>query len=285
MAVTPTKIAMIAGRGALPLVLAERLAVRGTTPFIVGVTGEHEEWVREYDHVILGWGQFGKLFKALKERGVSQILLVGAFTRPAIEITKMDWEAIKTLPQILGFMIGGDNTLLSGVIKVFEKRGVEVVAAQNLMPELLAPAGCLAGRKPNKKAMRNMKLASEATQILGQLDIGQAAVAVGGRVIAVEGIEGTDGMLSRVRDMRTSGRLTENGKHGVLVKAIKPNQDVRVDLPTIGADTVTMAYEAGLAGIAVHAGQSFILNREDAIEAARDKGLFIFGFEDPNGIM
>lgn len=285
MASSNNKIAMIAGRGALPRVLAERLAVRGPGPLIFGVVNEHEEWIREYDHEILGWGQFGKLFRALEERGVSQILLAGAFTRPAIEITKMDWEAIKTLPQVLGFMIGGDNSLLSGVIKVFEKRGVEVVAAQDIMPELLAPRGALVGRKPNKKANYNMKRASEATQILGQLDIGQAAVAVGGRVVAVEGVEGTDGMLSRIKDLRASGKLTENGKNGVLVKAIKPNQDIRVDLPTVGADTAIMAHEAGLAGIAVHAGHSFILDREEMIQNAKERGLFVFGFADPNGIV
>ncbi len=276
---------MIAGRGALPLILAEHLAANSADPLIFGVGGEHEPWIEQYDHEILGWGHFGKRFNALKQRGISQILLAGSFTRPAIEITKMDWEAIKTLPQILGFMIGGDNSLLSGVIKVFEKRGVEVVAAQHVMPELLSPSGSLVGRKPNKKASLNMRRASEATQVLGQLDIGQAAVAVGGRVIAVEGVEGTDGMLARVRDLRASGKLTENGRNGVLVKAMKPNQDARVDLPTIGVETILMAHEAGLAGVGVHAGQSFILHRDQAIATAKEKGLFIYGFDDPGGVI
>lgn len=270
-------IAIIAGRGSLPKELASGLRDDGKTPYLIGIEGEHEDWITEFDHVVLHWGQFGGLFRFLKSNEVSKILLAGGVTRPKINVSRMDWVAIKTLPQILAFMMGGDNTLLTGVIKVFENHGVQVVGAHEVLPRLLSQAGLIAGRKPSKKAFANLEKALEATKLLGQLDIGQAAVAIGNRVIAVEGIEGTDGMLARVAELRSSGRLTEDGRHGVLVKAKKPGQDMRVDIPAVGPKTVQGAIEAGLAGIAVEAGNSFILEREQTIADARSGGIFLYG--------
>ncbi|MEM7288774.1 MAG: UDP-2,3-diacylglucosamine diphosphatase LpxI [Pseudomonadota bacterium] len=270
-------IAIIAGRGSLPVILAEELIKSGRQPFLIGIEGEHEDWIRSHDHVILGWGQFGGLFKYLRENNCTRILLAGGVTRPRVNIAKMDWMAIKTLPQILAFMMGGDNSLLSGVIKVFEKNGVEVVGAHEVMPDLLAQEGRITGPKPGKKARANMEKAFEACKMLGQLDIGQAAVAVGNRVVAVEGIEGTDAMLQRVAELRANGKLTEAGRDGVLVKTMKPGQDMRVDLPAIGPQTVMAASNAGLAGVAVEAEKSFILNRDEAIAEAQDSDIFIYG--------
>ena len=205
--------------------------------------------------------------------------MAGGMTRPKLSITKMDWGAIKTLPQVLAFMIGGDSTLLNGLITMFGKHNVQVVGAHEVLPELLAPVGLLVGRNPGKKALRNISKAHEAAQRLGELDIGQAAVAVGGRVVAVEGIEGTDAMLERVRDLRQTGKLTESGKYGVLVKTMKPHQDMRVDLPAIGRRTVEMAANAGLAGIAVEANRSFILEKDEVIKEAKRHGVFVCGFD------
>ena len=217
-------IAIIAGRGSLPRELFSSVQNTGNEPFLIGIEGEHEDWILDHNHVVLHWGQFGTLFKYLKSNKITKISLAGGVTRPKVNIGKMDWVAIKTLPQILAFMMGGDNSLLIGVIKVFEKHGVKVMGAHEIMPELLTPKGLIAGKKPSRKALANMEKAFEASKRLGELDIGQAAVSIGNRVIAVEGIEGTDGMLSRVAALRTEGKLTEDGKHGVLVKTMKPKQ-------------------------------------------------------------
>lgn len=273
-------IAIFAGRGSLPRAVAQGLVHRGNrVPYLIGIEGEHESWIYDYEHVVLHWGQFGGLFKFLKNNNITQMLFAGAMNRPSISNVKMDLVAIKTLPQIMAFIVGGDNSMLSGVIKVFENRGIQIVGAHQIIPELLASRGLIAGRKPSRKALANMEKAFEASKLLGSLDIGQAAVAVGKRVVAVEGIEGTDQLLARVADLRKSGRLTEDGTHGVLVKTMKPKQDMRVDLPAIGPDTIQRAFEAGLAGVAVEAEKSFILDRQETISLAKKLGIFIHGLD------
>jgi len=164
-------------------------------------------------------------------------------------------------------------------MKLFDQHNVTVVGAHEIMPELLTPKGLLFGRKPSKKALHNIDKAFEACKALGALDIGQAAVAVGGRVVAVEGIEGTDGMLERIASMRASGRLYEDGKHGVLVKTMKPDQDMRADLPTIGPKTIDGLIKAGLKGVAIEAGHSLLLEREETLAKAKQSGVFVYGLD------
>ncbi len=270
-------IAIISGRGSLPRELTEGLSKKGPPPFLVEMEGEAGDWILNYEHVSVEFGQVGKLFKALKEHSVTKVVFAGGVTRPKIQLSKLDWGGVLSLPQILAFMIGGDNSLLSGVIHVFEKRGIKVVGAHEILPELLSHEGKISGPSPSRKAKRNIQKAFRACQTLGALDIGQAAVAVGERVVAVEGIEGTDGMLKRVADMRNSGILYEDGKAGVLVKTMKPGQDKRADLPAIGPDTIRHVSDAGLMGVAIEAGNSMILEREETLKLAQDMGVFVFG--------
>ena len=271
------RVAIFTGKGSLPREIAEHLRARGNAPFLVGIRSEYEPWIEGYDHVLLHWGQFGRFFKTLRRESVTHILFAGGLTRPNINYFRLDFGAFKSLTRILRLMLAGDNTLLSGLIKEIENNGVKVLGAHEVMPELLATAGVIAGKTPGKKSQQNIDRAVEACRMLGELDIGQGAVAVGGRVIALEGIEGTDEMLRRVAELRASGRLRENGCHGVLAKTMKPDQEMRADLPAIGPDTVENAYNAGLAGIAVEAGHSLVLEREKTLTLARKHGIFIFG--------
>lgn len=274
-----SRIALIAGRGNLPIELAYGLKAAGKPPLLVGIEDTFDDWIYEFDHVLLKWGQFGKLFKILKANDISQMLFAGSMNRPTLNLLTMDWGALKVLPEVLASMIGGDNSLFKGLINVFEKRGVKIIGAHEVMPELLSSPGAIAGRKPNKKAYGNIRKAFEACKLLGQLDIGQAAIAVDGRVVAVEGIEGTDNMLERVEALRLNGRLNEKGRNGVLVKTLKPNQELRVDLPAIGPQTILKVHQAGLAGISIEAGFSLILEREETLKLAKQHGIFIYGFD------
>jgi len=273
------RIAIFTGRGSLPREIANSLRRRGSEPFLIGIKTEYEPWITNFDHAMMHWGQIGKFFKSLNQAGVTHILFAGGLTRPNINFFRLDFGAIKFLAKVLSLMLGGDNTLLSGLIKEIENNGIKVLGAHEVMPELLATSGIIAGKKPSKKAMCNIGQAVEACKKLGELDIGQGAVAVGGRVVALEGIEGTDEMLRRIADLRTSGRLMENGRHGVLAKTMKPDQDMRADLPAIGPQTVKNAHQAGLAGIAIEAGHSLILEREETTALARKHGIFIYGVE------
>jgi hypothetical protein len=150
------------------------------------------------------------------------------------------------------------------------------LGAHQVVPELIAAEGCHTKARPQAAERRGIEAARTAAEAIGLLDIGQAAVAVGGRVIALEGIEGTDGLLARVRDLRGHGRLAGRSG-GVLVKCAKPGQEARADLPSIGPNTVEAAHAAGLAGIAVEAGHSLVLDGPAMIEKADALGLFVIG--------
>lgn len=272
-------VGIFAGRGSLPRELAEYLREEGHEPFIVGIEGEVEPWINNFNNEIFVWGKLGKFFKHLKANNIKQIVFAGGVTRPTLRFRDMDWGGVVSLSKVMAFMVGGDNSLLTGLMKLFDQHGVKVVGAHEIMPELLTPKGLLFGRKPSKKALHNIDKAFEACKILGALDIGQAAVAVGGRVVAVEGIEGTDGMLERIASMRASGRLYEDGKHGVLVKTMKPDQDMRADLPTIGSQTIDGIIKAGLKGVAIEAGYSLLLEKEETLAKAKEAGVFVYGLE------
>lgn len=273
-------LAIICGYGALPVEIAHGAIEAGRHPYMIGIEGEADEAIRAFPGEILSWGQLGRLFRLLEDHGIGEVVLAGGIhKRPDVMKLKLDWGAIKALPQALVFMLGGDNTVLSGTIKLFEKHGITVVGAHQIAPQLLATSGAIAGKKPGARDFHNIRRAFSACKALGDLDIGQAAIAEGGRVVAVEAAEGTDEMLARIVRMRESGRMPKEGKNGVLVKTMKPGQDARADLPAIGPHTVEGAAKAGLCGIAVEADHSIILERSQTIAAARAAGLYIYGVQ------
>lgn len=273
-------LAIICGYGSFPVEVAEGARKAGRHPYMIGIAGEAGEEIRGYPGETLAWGQIGRLFAVLDNLKIGEVVLAGGIRiRPDVLKLKLDWGGVKALPQALAFMLGGDNTVLSGTIKLFERHGITVLGAHQIAPGLLVGAGPVAGKKPGARDLDNIRLAFSACKALGNLDIGQAAIAEAGRVVAVEAAEGTDEMLDRVVRMRRIGRMPAEGRHGVLVKTIKPGQDVRADLPAIGPRTVEAAAAAGLKGIAVEAGQSVILERPRTITVARKAGLYIYGVD------
>jgi DUF1009 family protein len=164
------------------------------------------------------------------------------------------------------------------VIKLIEGEGLRVVGAHEIAPDLLATVGPLGAIAPGDDDRRDIARAGEAADALGRLDIGQGAVSIGGRVVATEGLEGTDGMLERVAALRAAGRISPR-RRGVLVKLCKPQQDIRADLPAIGVSTVLNAKAAGLAGVAIEAGRSLVLDRGALVKAADENGLFVCGID------
>ncbi len=273
-------VAIISGYGNLPYEIAKGAIAAGSTPFMVGLEGEAESRIEEFEHRYMNLGQLGALFKLLKERDIRHIVMAGGVhSRPEIFKLKLDWGAITSLPRVLAIALGGDDSLLSGLIKLFEDRGITVLGAHQVAPQLLAGAGVISGRKPGAKDMFNINLAASACLALGRLDIGQAAIAEARRVVAVEGVEGTDALIQRIVELRNIGRMPEKGKNGVLVKLVKPGQDHRADLPAIGPKTVIGVKQAGLNGIAVDANRALILQRKETITQAVEHNIYIFGYD------
>ncbi|MGV1014742.1 MAG: LpxI family protein, partial [Methyloceanibacter sp.] len=205
------------------------------------------------------------------------LVIIGGVTRPDPSNIRLDLGAIKNLPFLLSLGKGGDDHVLSNVVRFFENKGYRVHGAGDVVPELLVEEGLLGAHNPSPADRADIDLAFKVVDALGHLDVGQAAVVIKGYVVAVEAAEGTDAMLDRCASLRESGRTRGSGRTGVLVKMPKPGQEERVDLPTIGPETVKKAAAAGLAGVAVAAGRVLMADRDATIKAANKHGLFLLG--------
>lgn len=274
------RLLIIAGGGKLPHYVAAAARSAGEDPFILSLSGESDEDWSGYDHAGISIGDMAVLAALKREKGLGRVVLSGSVRRrPEWRQLRLTLASFLKLPSILRRLLaGGDDAVLRMVIGLLEGEGLRVVGAHEIVPDLLAATGPLGAHAPAGEDLRDLKAGMEAAEVLGRLDIGQGAVSVGGRVVALEGAEGTDRMLERVAALRLEGRISAR-RRGVLVKLCKPQQDMRADLPTIGLSTVENARRAGLAGIAVEAGRALVLDREAMVKAADEAGLFVVGVD------
>jgi len=273
------RVGIIAGGGRLPTDVANGLGEQGHKPFVLMVQGEAlpESALGKFEHEVLSLENIGSLVGILRRRGITHVVLAGEIRRrPRLGAMRFNLGLLAIVPLVISALARGDDGLLKVVVRGLEARGFTVVGAHQIVPDLTAAEGALTRLAPSTADWKDIEAAHEAAIAIGMLDIGQGAVAVGGRAIALEGIEGTDGLLARVRELRGHGRLAGK-KGGVLVKCAKPGQELRVDLPSIGLQTVEGAHAAGLAGIAVEAGRSLVLDSSAVIAKADALGLFVVG--------
>ena len=273
-------LAILCGSGAFPLEVAAHAHGAGREPFLVGVVGSSDSSIDAYPHVWVRMGEVGRLFAALKERGTGEIVFVGTMTRPEFSDLSLDWGALKRAAGLAQLFRRGDNGLLVGLAAIFEREGIRVVGAHEVAPGLLARAGPIGARAVSSNDESDIASGARLIDALSPFDAGQAAVIAEGRVIAVEAAEGTDHMLAHLIDMRRGGRIRSPAGTGVLVKAPKPNQDRRFDLPTIGPSTVQRVAEAGLAGLAVLAGGVIIAEPTRVMTLADKANIFVAGVRD-----
>lgn len=274
--ITSKRTAIIAGNGLLPIKVAEALKADGNPPFLLPLRGEADASLYEYEHQEIAAVDFGMLIRAMRTAGVSQVVLAGGLrNRPHLSDLKLNLPTIRAMRYVLVALGQGDDALLRAFMRLLERYGFSMVGAHEVVPELLSPIPPrnITRMSPDARERRNIALAMEAALRLGELDVGQGAIAAGGRVVALEGAEGTDQMIERVHELRQAGRISKRG--GVLVKMAKPRQDERADLPAIGVSTVENAARAGLSGIVIEAGRTFILGLGETMAAANEKGLFI----------
>jgi len=271
-------LAILCGGGAFPIEVAAEARRAGREPFLIGIVGSTDAAIEDYPHVWLRMGEVGKLFAALKERGVGEMVMIGAMTRPEFADLRLDWGAVKRAADLAQLFRRGDNGLLVGLAAIFEREGVRIVGAHEVAPNLAARAGLLGARPVSPDDRADVAFGARLLEALSVFDGGQASVVAAGRVLAIEAAEGTDGMLARVAELRTSQRLRLKGPAGVLVKAPKRGQDLRLDMPAIGPRTIEGAAAAQLRGVALAAGRVLVLERERCIRTADTAGLFVTGF-------
>ena len=277
-------LAIFAAGGAIPLQVARAAVAAGRSVFVIGLEGTADERLRAFPHEMVKWGQLGRIVHLLESQRFRELVLIGTVhKRPDFRHMGVDLGAVRLLPEILSLLVGGDDSVLSRLTSLIESRGVRVIGAHEVAPDLVAAPGRVAGPRPSTAARADAAQAMAAARLIGSLDSGQAAVAVLSRVVALEGAEGTDAMVGRVAELRRVGRVKWSGRAGVLAKCAKPQQDLRVDMPAIGPVTVEAVAAAGLAGIAIEARRVMIAEREATVAAARRTGTFIVAADDRAG--
>lgn len=266
----PGPLGIIAGGGEVPLRVARAAQAAGRQVFVVVLSGWADAAAFSHmPHMVERVGAAGRILDRLRAEGVRQLVLTGRAPRPSLATLRPDPTALRLVGRLGRAFFGGDDGLLKAGARILEEEGFEVVPAQSVLRDALPTAGLLTRVAPGATARADIARGIAVARALGAVDVGQCAVVQQGLVLGVEAIEGTDALLARCANLR------REGPGGVLVKLVKPGQDRRLDLPTIGPVTVGGAAAAGLAGIAVEAGGTILVDRPAAIDAADAAGLFL----------
>jgi UDP-2,3-diacylglucosamine hydrolase len=260
------RIGILAGGGRLPVMIAESVVARGGSVHIVGIEGEADQDVARFPHTFVNWGQIDRMVATLRSEGGGEMVIAGSVRRPDLWKLRPDAGLFKSLPQLVGLLVGGDDSVLSRVVRFFEGKGFTVRGAHQVAPGLVAGAGRMGAVGLSGAERTDAEIGFAVRAALGPLDAGQAVVVAQGCVLAIEGAEGTDAMLQRIAAQREVA--TAHPPAGVLTKGPKPGQELRVDMPAIGSRTIELAAAGGLAGLAVEAGSVLVLGREEAVLAA-----------------
>jgi UDP-2,3-diacylglucosamine hydrolase len=277
VAETRRPVAIVAGGGAFPAEVARAARQAGRSVRVIGLRGFSPRIVEGERVPLVDMLDPSRLLRLLKEIGPECVVLAGSVTRPGPSAIVSVYSAFRNREELARVLSSGDDRLLRGAVALVEDAGFQVVGAQEVAPSLLAPEGALTAAVPDDAQQRDILLAFDLLAATGRFDIGQGVVVSGGRVLAVEGPEGTDAMLDRVAGLVRSRRVRLDGAGGVLVKRPKLGQDLRVDLPAIGPRTIARLGKAGLSGVAVAAGGVVVVDRETVVRTANKAGLFVVG--------
>ncbi len=262
-------LGIIAGGGDLPKKIIQACLKTNRPFFVLALEGFADlDVIKSIPHEWCKIGEIQTALDILKKNNVQEILFVGRVKRPSLTSLSLDKTGVKWIAKI-GLKAFGDDGLLSGILELLKKEGFSIVKAQDIAKDLMVQKGCLTKTKPNEKDWQDIRRGIIAAQELGKLDIGQSVVVEEGVVLSVEGIEGTDAMILRTKDLK------KHKNRGVLVKLVKPQQSHAVDMPTTGIETVKNAINIGLKGMAIQSMGTFVLDLNQMIELANKNNFFI----------
>jgi len=271
-------VAIICGGGSFPGAVADAAVRRGRRPVMLAFKGWADPKVIErYTHHWIALGQMGRILRLARAERCRDVIFIGTLLRPSVRQLRLDWQTIRAIPRFVRALRGGDNQLLVGMASLAEDAGLRVLGVEEVAPEIIVPEGVLGRYEPSERDRADIVRALALIAALGPFDVGQAAVVAENYVLAVEAAEGTDNLLLRIAELRRQRRIAIPHGVGVLMKAPKPGQDRRFDLPSIGPRTIENAARAGLAGIAVTAGSTILAEPAQTIAAADREKIFFVG--------
>jgi len=266
MTALPQKLGIIAGGGILPTKLVSFCDAQNIDAFVVGFENHVDPaTIKGRKHTIMRLGSAGTIIPLLQERGYKDLVLIGAVKRPGLTDMIPDMRTIKFFAK-LGMRALGDDGFLKAIRKELEDEGFTIHGIQDILPNLFIEKGVLGSVEPDDDQWEDIRIGLTGSRKIGEADIGQCVVALNGEIIGTEDDKGTNALIRRAA-----------AKGAVLVKASKPQQDRKLDMPTIGSDTVKLCAELGYAGIAAEADGVLVADREETIAAANERGLFVVG--------
>jgi DUF1009 family protein len=272
---TSMTLGLIAGMGRLPLAVASEAKKMGYKVIGIALKPVADESLKPVvdDFHKISLGHFGGMLDLFRKLSVTNVVMAGKVSKELLYKNKKsiipDMKAVKLLFSLKNRT---DDTLMKAVVREFEKNGIKVHETTSFTKDLLAPAGVMTRRKPDKEAQQDIKFGWKIAREMGRLDIGQTVVVKNLAVMAVEAIEGTDETIKR------GGELA--GKDAVVVKVSKPKQDMRFDVPTVGLNTLESMKKASAKVLAVEAGKCIIVEREKLIKEADKAGIIITGIKN-----
>jgi UDP-2,3-diacylglucosamine hydrolase len=278
-------VAIICGGGTFPFAVADSLLKNGRGVVLFALRGWADpERIKDYPHHWSHVAQLGRFLRLARREGCRDVIFIGTLLRPSLgQLIKFDLATLRVLPRAIRHFYGGDNHLLTGMARMLEEHGFRLLGAHEVAPDILVQEGAFGQIAPAERDFDDIRHGIAVLRAMGPLDIGQGVVVANRHVIAVEAAEGTDQMLARVADLRRSKRFRAPLGTGVLVKAPKPGQDRRFDLPSIGPRTVDGVIEAGLAGLAVMAGGTIVAEPQIVVQKADRAKVFVVGLPETAG--
>ena len=254
-------LALIAGRGALPTLVAQ---AQETPPLVCALFSTVPDDL--VPDLYFRLETFGTLLVELAEAGVTEVCLAGGIDRPKLDPAALDAETAPLVPLFQEGLAKGDDGALRVIVDLFERTGFVVRGAHELVPELLAEGGVYSESWPDAHMRQDADAGADHIAAIGPKDIGQACIVINGKVVAMEDAKGTDALIARLAPF-------PKAKRAVLFKGPKPDQSRKVDLPTIGPQTIEAAGRAGLAAVIVDAGDVLVLDKAHCAALADQHGL------------
>ncbi len=265
-------LGIVSGTGVLPRLLAESCREQGRAYRVVVFEGTELDWTDGHPVISVPIERLGKLLQELEEQGCRSVCFAGKVERPNLDPDRLDMLGKQMAAALLSGTYRSDDVLLREIVNIFESNGFTVEGAHEVLPALLPSEGVLGAVSPDDMARKDAERGFLLAEKLGELDVGQGAVVDKGLCLGLETQQGTQSMLDYV----ARSRKTPPNPRGVLVKRPKPQQEMRVDLPAIGPETIVQAAAAGLAGIAIAAKGVMVLEREKTLTEADARGLFLW---------
>lgn len=269
------RLGIIAGNGELPKSIA-KAAFEKNIPIVticIKNFASKDDFQAYGEAIELPLGKVGSAVKYLKKNNISHITIGGSIKRPSLFSLKPDFEGSKLLTKILTKKFLGDDDLMKEIAKFMELWGMILIPNSDIVNLSCNTIGPVTAISPDENQFQDINVGIETAKIIGNLDIGQAVIVSERRVIAVEGAEGTDNMIKRSKE------YIAKGQHACLVKMSKPNQDLRLDLPTIGLNTLFNCHENGITGIAIEKDKVNVIECQKIIDLADKLGMYIYVFE------